>query len=81
MLQQFNLADGSAILLGTQEWLTPQGQFIRGQGIQPNILVPLPTNATVLTPNDENAGNMNEQQILQSGDTQLVAALHYLDTH
>ena len=81
VLQQFNLADGSAILLGTQEWLTPKGQFIRGHGIQPNILVPLPQNATVLTPNDENAGNMNEQQILQSGDTQLVAALHYLDTH
>ena len=81
VLQQFNLADGSAILLGTQEWLTPKGQFIRGQGIQPNIVVTEPTNATVLTPNDENAGNMNEQQILQSGDAQLVAALHYLDTH
>ncbi|HCI82588.1 MAG TPA: S41 family peptidase, partial [Ktedonobacter sp.] len=81
VLQQFNLSDGSAILLGTQEWLTPKGQFIRGQGIQPNIAVKLPQNATELTPNDENAGNMNEQQILQSGDSQLVAALHYLDTH
>lgn len=81
VLQQFNLADGSAILLGTQEWLTPKGQFIRGQGIQPNIVVTLPQNTTELTPSDENAGNMNEQQILQSGDTQLVAALHYLDTH
>jgi carboxyl-terminal processing protease len=81
VLQQFNLADGSAILLGTQEWLTPKGQFIRGNGIQPNIVVTLPQNAIELTPSDENAGNMTEQQILQSGDTQLVAALHYLDTH
>lgn len=81
VLQQFNLADGSAILLGTQEWLTPKGQFIRGHGIQPNILVSLPQNTTMLTPSDENAGNMTEQQILQSGDAQLVAALHYLDTH
>ena len=30
VLQQFPLSDGSAILLGTQEWLTPKGKFIRG---------------------------------------------------
>ena len=81
VLQQFNLSDGSALLVGTQEWLTPKGQFIRGNGIQPNVVVTLPSNDAPLTPNDENAGNMTEQQILQSGDAQLVAALHYLDTH
>ncbi len=28
VLQQFNLSDGSAILIGTQEWLTPAGKSI-----------------------------------------------------
>ena len=39
VLDQFDLSDGSAILLGTSEWLTPDGQFIRDKGIQPNIVV------------------------------------------
>ncbi|HLX38991.1 MAG TPA: S41 family peptidase [Ktedonobacteraceae bacterium] len=81
VLQEFPLADGSAILLGTQEWLTPSGKFIRGNGIDPNIVVPLNKNAVILTPNDENTANMTEQQILNSGDNQLNAAIHYLETH
>lgn len=81
VLQQFTLADGSALLIGVGEWLTPDGHFIRDQGITPNIVVPLSANANPLTPSDENADNMSEQQILNSGDAQLVAAIHYLDTH
>ncbi len=81
VLEEFSLTDGSAILLGTSEWLTPNGQFIRGHGISPNIEVKLSTNAVPLTPTDENAGNMTEQQILTSGDTQLVGAIRYLEKH
>lgn len=81
VLQQYTLDDGSAILLGTQEWLTPNGHFIRDQGIKPNITVKLPANAAILTPNDENTGNMTEQQIINSGDAQLVAAIQYLKSH
>jgi len=81
VLEEFPLADGSAILLGTQEWLTPKGHFIRDKGITPNINVTLGTNATPLEPNDENAGNLTEQQILSSGDTQLAAGIHYLEAH
>lgn len=79
VLQQYTLSDGSAILLGTAEWLTPNGRFIRDQGITPNMTVKLGTNATPLSPNDENASNMTLQQILKSGDTQLVAAIQYLE--
>jgi len=71
VLDEFDLTDGSAILLGTSEWLTPDGQFIRGNGIKPNIEVQLSPNVNPLTPNDENQGNMTLQQILSSGDTQL----------
>ena len=81
VLEEFPLSDGSAILLGTQEWLTPDGQFIRDQGIQPNISVQMGKNATPLTPNDENADKLSEQQILKSGDTQLIAAINYLEKH
>ncbi len=81
VLEQYSLSDGSAILLGTQEWLTPKGKFIRDNGIQPDIKVDLDKNANVLTPNDENAGNLTEQQIIASKDAQLNAAIQYLKTH
>lgn len=81
VLQEYMLSDGSAILLGTQEWLTPNGHFIRNLGITPNITVQPGSNNVELTPNEENQGNMTEQQILNSGDTQLNAAIHYLESH
>jgi carboxyl-terminal processing protease len=81
VLEEYSLSDGSAILLGTHEWLTPNGSFIRDNGIHPNIEVKLPANANIMTPTDENAGKMNEQQILASGDNQLVSAIHYLEKH
>ncbi len=85
ILQSFALADGSALYLGTQEWLTPDGHFIRQVagdpnhgGIQPNIKVD-PNQARTLTPNEEQKLRMSLQQILKSGDTQLVAAIQYLN--
>lgn len=81
VLDEFDLSDGSAILIGTSEWLTPNGQFIRDKGIQPNIEVNLNSNANPLTPSDENQGNLTLPQILHSGDTQLVGAIRYLESH
>ncbi len=81
VLDEFDLSDGSAILLGTSEWLTPNGQFIRDKGIQPNIEVNLKSNVSPLTPSDESQRNLNLQQILSSGDTQLVGAIRYLESH
>jgi hypothetical protein len=43
--------------------------------------VKLNSNVSPLTPTDENSSNMSEQQILGSGDTQLVAAIHSLEKH
>jgi len=83
VLEEFPLSDGSAILLGTSEWLTPDGHFIRDQGITPTagFNVALAANVNPLTPGDENDENLSEQQILGSGDTQLIAAIHYLESH
>jgi len=81
VLDEFDLSDGSAILLGTSEWLTPDGQFIRDKGIQPNIEVNLNTNISPLTPSSENQGKLTLNQILSSGDTQLIGAIRYLESH
>jgi len=81
LLQEFDLADGSAILLATGEWLTSKGRSIQGLGITPNINVSLSTNSIPLTPNYENAEHLTEQRILSSGDTQIAVAIRYLETH
>jgi carboxyl-terminal processing protease len=81
VLDEFDLSDGSAILLGTSEWLTPNGQFIRDRGIQPNIEVNLKANSSPITPSIESQGNFTLQQIFSSGDTQLVGAIRYLEAH
>ncbi|MEZ4678078.1 MAG: S41 family peptidase [Caldilineaceae bacterium] len=41
VLQTFQLEDGSALLLGTSQWLTADGRLIRKQGITPDIAVDL----------------------------------------
>jgi carboxyl-terminal processing protease len=81
VLDEFDLSDGSALLLGTSEWLTPNGHFIRDRGIQPNIEVDLKSNVSPLIPSGEKQGNLSLQQILSSGDTQLVGAIRYLEAH
>lgn len=81
VLEQYPLSDGSALLLGVQEWLTPNGQFIRDKGITPDISVKVNPNGVTLTPDIENESNMTLQQILNSGDAQLVEAINFLKTH
>jgi carboxyl-terminal processing protease len=83
VLLQFPLNDGSALLIGTQEWLTPQGHFIRNTsskpgGIVPNMVVVLGANNVIITPNDANQSNLSGQQLLAGKDNQLIAALRYL---
>ncbi len=81
VLQQYSLNDGSAILVGTQEWLTPSGQFIRDKGIQPNIVVQEGKDDAIVSPTIENENHLNQQQILQGGDAQLSAAIEHLNGH
>ena len=85
ILEQISLADGSALSLGTLEWLTPDGHFVRqvagdpnSGGVSPNIEIHQDPKL-ILTANQENQSNMRLQQILNSGDAQLVAAIQYLN--
>jgi carboxyl-terminal processing protease len=50
VLAEYNLSDGSAILLGVAEWLTPNGDFIRKSGIEPDIVVRMGKNEEPLIP-------------------------------
>ena len=71
VLSEFVLRDGSSILLGVAEWLTPDGDFIRETGIEPDIKVPLQNGAEQITP--DGARDLSREQIL-GRDAQLREA-------
>lgn len=82
VLTEFDLPDGSALLLGVEEFLTPSGKFIRQGGIQPDMQVAMPNASTPEnTPLIEQETHQTEAQALQSNDTQLIAGYHYLQQH
>ncbi|MBA3611171.1 MAG: S41 family peptidase, partial [Rubrobacter sp.] len=71
VLSEFELNDGSSILLGVAEWLTPNGDFIRDTGIDPDIRVKLGDDAEPVTP--AQTKDMSAEEILD-GDAQLRRA-------
>lgn len=75
VLSEFVLRDGSAILLGVAEWLTPDGDFIREIGIEPDIEVPLAPDTQPLTPSE--ARDLSREEILER-DAQLARAFENL---
>lgn len=78
VLEQFMLGDGSALLLGTQEWLLPNGQSIYHQGIEPTQKVTLPNSVVPVSPLVAQEEHLSLQQVQSSGDTQLLKALQDL---
>jgi carboxyl-terminal processing protease len=76
VLQEFDLSDGSALLLAVDEWLTPLGHSIWHKGIQPDVPVHLPAHETPLWP--EAVRTLTAQQLLETNDTQLSAAIERL---
>jgi carboxyl-terminal processing protease len=82
VLNEFDLPDGSALLLGVEEFLTPSGKFIRNGGITPDMQVAMPNTSTPEnTPLIEQETNQTEAQALQSKDTQFIAGYQYLLQH
>ncbi len=77
VLQPYTLTDGSELLLGVKQWLTPDGRLIRNQGIQPDVAVPLPTGADQLLPSQVQAMTLDD--IRAGQDTQMQKALELLD--
>ncbi len=76
VLLQYDLADGSALRIGTQKWLTPSGRQIWHHGIVPTQAVSLPSSVNPLFP-DQLKG-MTVAQLSAAGDAQLARALALL---
>jgi carboxyl-terminal processing protease len=66
VLANYDLGDGSALLLGTELWLTPEGKLIKNQGIRPDVAVELPAGEAPFIPIDNAAaptGDITDDQI------------------
>ncbi len=77
VLRTFTLNDGSALMLGTSQWLTADGRLIRKQGIEPDIVVELPAGAQQLLPGE--LEGLTPTEVLDSGDNQMLRALELLE--
>ncbi len=77
VLHEYSLSDGSAILLGVREWLTPNGHVIWRNGITPNQIVAEPSGVTPITPLELRP--MTPDEFQRRDDVQLLDALKTLD--
>lgn len=78
VLRPFELRDGSALLLGTSQWLTADGRLIRKQGIEPDVVVEVPIGTDLISPGD--LEELSVPELLASGDTQVLKALELLES-
>jgi len=75
VLSEFELEDGSAILLGVAEWLTPDGDFIRETGIEPDVEVARQDDDEPVFPSE--GRGLSRKEIFE-GDEQLRVAFEEL---
>jgi carboxyl-terminal processing protease len=73
VLGRFDLADGSSLRIGVERWLTRDGRPIWHEGLEPDIKVALPADASILFPGD--VQSMTASELASTSDTQLVKAL------
>ena len=78
MLGEFDLSDGSALRIGTVEWLTPQGRRIWHEGIAPDVAVTMPDGVEPLTPDD--VRELTPAEVTSMEDAQLARALETVAT-
>ncbi|MGI8928878.1 MAG: S41 family peptidase [Candidatus Limnocylindrales bacterium] len=76
VLLTFDLPDGSAIRLAVERWLTPDGELIFGQGIDPTVPVPLPVDEIPLDPNE--VSQLAPLDVPNLPDSQLRRAIELL---
>ncbi len=75
VLDEYVLSDGSTILLGIAEWLTPNGDSIRGDGIEPDIEATLEEDQEPRTPDESK--DLSREEIFAE-DAQLERAFEVL---
>jgi carboxyl-terminal processing protease len=78
VLGEFPLSDGSALRIGTVEWLTPKGRVIWHNGIKPDVTIARPTDSQPTVPDD--LKSMSAAQAKAIKDPQLLKALQLVAT-
>jgi carboxyl-terminal processing protease len=73
VLGEFELSDGSALRIGTVEWLTPKGRRIWHEGIAPDVPVALPDGVLPVTP--DSVRKLKPAEVATMKDAQLAKAL------
>jgi carboxyl-terminal processing protease len=73
VLGEFALSDGSALRIGTVEWLTPKGRVIWHEGIAPDVVVERPPEIAPVVPDD--LRSMSAAEFAELTDPQLKKAI------
>lgn len=76
VLNEFNLSDGSALLIGTVEWLTRDGRQIWKKGIEPDITLASDPPGKIVPPSD--LTKLGADGLAKSGDAPLLKAIELL---
>lgn len=86
VLIEFRLQDGSALLIGTQIWITPNDRIIWRNGIEPDVPVTLGANEMPLAPRNGQHVTLDDLrtdaqltaawQLLTGGDPAQTAVVH-----
>jgi len=76
VLGEYALADGSALRIGTVEWLTPDGRRIWHEGIEPDVAVARATETLPTLPDD--LRNVAPARVKTVADAQLERALQLI---
>jgi carboxyl-terminal processing protease len=76
VLGEFALTDGSALRIGTVEWLTPDGRRIWHEGITPDVVVELPADVFPMLP--DAVAEASGPELAATTDAQLLKALELL---
>lgn len=77
VVSTYPLADGGALTIGTERWLTPRGRAIWREGLVPDQVVELPAGASIVVPDD--FATLGSGGIAATRDAQLKASLAALD--
>jgi carboxyl-terminal processing protease len=77
VLNSFQMQDGSVLLLAVEEWLTPDGRVIWKQGLEPDIIVPLPEDVAPLM--RLQLRGISPEELRNSRDVQFLRALEELN--
>jgi carboxyl-terminal processing protease len=78
VVAEYQLADGSALRIGTIEWLTPAGATIWNHGISPSVAVALPAGVRPVTP--DGLAALGAAGVRSTTDAQLARAISLLES-